>query len=121
MTSPAPQPSENRRSRSGRRRWLAAIAVVVVALASAGLGDWIARAELLRILEGKAYDLCFRLRSAVPESLAPPQRPAPITLVWIDAPTADLLGTPRMFWPSAFGEVLRAAAKGGAKVVGLDY
>src|ERR1039457_3468054 len=100
MTSPTPQPAENRRSSSGRRPWVAAIAVAVVALASAALGDWIAREELLRILEGKAYDLCFRLRSRVPESLAPLQKPAPITLVWIDAPTADYLNKPRMFWPA---------------------
>ncbi len=95
--------------------------MAVVALASAALGDWISRGELLRILEVKAYDLCFRLRSSVPASLAPLRQPAPITLVWIDTPTANLLVKPRMLWPAAFGEVLRAAATGGAKVIGLDY
>jgi adenylate cyclase len=106
---------------TGQRRRLATIAVAAVALVSAALGEWISHAELLRILEGKAYDLCFRLRSSVPQSLAPPRQPAPITMVWIDTPTANYLAKPRWLWPAEFGEVLRAVAAGGAKVIGLDY
>jgi len=125
MTSPTPEPAGDvggrQTSFAGRRRWRAAIAVVVVALASAALGDWISRGELLRILEVKAYDLCFRLRSSIPASLAPLRQPAPITMVWIDTDTANLLKKPRMLWPAEFGEVLHAAAAGGAKVMGLDY
>ncbi len=119
MTSPIPAPTTRS---SPNRRYVAAIAVALVALASALTGTLMARMELARILEDKSYDLCFRLRAMLPAALAPKQTPAPITLVWIDAPTADFLqGKPRMLWPRYFGEAIRAAAESGAKAIGLDY
>src|ERR1041385_2405304 len=90
-------------SRAGRRTLLSVVAVVVVTLAGAGFGSWAAPYGLFKELELKAYDICFVMRSHLPESLAPKHKPAPITLVWMDSKTDDYLKKPRMLWPPFFG------------------
>jgi len=104
-----------------RARILGAIAVVTIALAGAALGNLAGQRGLLSNLDRKAYDLCFEMTPYVPARLAPRHKPAPITLVWIDQSTANMLNKPRMLWPAEFGEVLRAAVAGGANAIGLDY
>jgi class 3 adenylate cyclase/CHASE2 domain-containing sensor protein len=108
-------------STTTRSRFLGVFAVLTIALASAAVGHWVQQRGFFHSLDHKAYDLCFRLTPYVPERLAPRHTPAAITIVWIDKATAEMLGKPRMLWPAELGEMLRAAAAGGAKVVGLDY
>src|ERR1035438_7616873 len=102
-------------------RMLGMVAVVTIALGSAALAHWLGRLSFLRSVDNQTYDLCFRLTPRISENLAPRHKPAPITLVWIDRLTADLLNKPRMLWPAEFAEVLRAAAAGGATKIGLDH
>lgn len=110
-----------RRERSRRSRWQKAFLVPLIGVAAAALGWWLGTLHTLTILEAKTYDLCFHLRSWVPAFLAPRHVPGPVTVVMIDAPTDDYLAKPRWSWPAEFGEVSRAAATGGAKVIGLDF
>lgn len=96
------------------------MALAVVA-ASVALSLLLVRLAFFQALEKKAYDLALAGRTKIPQAAAAAHPPAAITLVNIDAETADDLAKPPELWPREFGEVLRAATAGGAKVIGLDF
>lgn len=106
-------------------KWQKPLLMVFVAGIAAVLGWWLGGRQLMTILEYKSYDLRCLLRGTLPAKVAPPLRPAPVTVVMIDAKTDDYLQKPkvkpRMFWPADYGEVITAAVTGGAKVIGLDW
>ncbi len=120
MTTTMPEARSPARIRQ-RARILGTIAVVTIALAGAALGNLAGQRGILTNLDRQAYDLCFEMTRYVPARLAPRLKPAPITIVWIDQHTDALLNKPRILWPAEFGEVLRAAAAGGATKIGLDH
>lgn len=115
---PSQSAAASRSGRPVRHTLIATSAVIAGILFSITVG---AAMPALRAPETRLYDLCVRMTSRVPHGIAPSRQPAPITIVWIDGETSNFLAKPRMLWPAEFGEVLRGAATGGAKVIGLDY
>lgn len=122
-TSTSPVSSENAvaapvgpagpsRARPRRKRttlaWL-----VGAALASAMLSGALSATSPFELLELKTYDLRFVLRG----KQAPPSN---IVLVMLDERTEAAFPEPRIFWHPRFASLLRAAAAGGARAVGLD-
>ncbi len=111
------KPAARPRKPARKQWWL----VPGIAVVSAALAWGFGSLSALAVLEAKTYDLSFLLRPWVPAWLAPRGLPGPVTVVMIDAPTDDYLQKPRMLWPAEYGEVFRAAADGGARVIGLDW
>ena len=96
------------------RRKRSALALVVgAALASAMLSWALSATSPFELLELKTYDLRFVLRG----KQAPPSS---IILVLLDERTEAAFPEPRIFWHPRFASLLRAAAAGGARAVGLD-
>src|SRR5205814_1800037 len=63
----------------------------------------------------------FRLKALDFHFLLRPSRPAKnIVLLAIDQKSLDTLPEPYLFWHRYYAEAIRAAAAGGAKVLGLD-
>lgn len=96
---------------SSRRK--AAIWFGVAAFSGALLAWLVGFTSPLQILELKTYDLRWLLRGAH----APPDD---IVLVVMDEETEARFPEPRIFWHPYFANVLRAAATGGARAIGLD-
>jgi class 3 adenylate cyclase/CHASE2 domain-containing sensor protein len=103
--APLPRP----RRRQQLDLWLAAAVVVFSTL----LGWWLSAQSVFESLELKSYDLRFVLNG----SQAPP---SDILLVMIDPRTEAAIPEPRIFWHPHYASLLRAAAQGGARSIGLD-
>jgi adenylate cyclase len=96
--------------RKRRLTWLAATLAVLV---SAWLAWFLSQRGPLQLLELKTYDLRFVLRgSQTPQT--------GIRLVLIDTATETAFPEPQIFWHPHYAEMLRAAARGGARTIGLD-
>ncbi|MBI2819701.1 MAG: adenylate/guanylate cyclase domain-containing protein [Acidobacteria bacterium] len=90
--------------------WLLTAAAVLI---SAVLAWFLSHTSPLQLLELKTYDLRFVLNG----SQAPP---GGIILAEIDAKTEAMFPEPHIFWHPHYAEMLRAAARGGARAIGLD-
>ena len=90
-------------------RWLIAAAV----LTSSVLAWLLSLTSPLQLLELKTYDLRFVLNGKQPP-------PAGIVLAQIDANTEAAFPEPHIFWQPHFAEMMRAAAAGKARAIGLD-
>ena len=83
------------------------------ALVSATLAWLLGSTSLFQLLELKTYDLRIVLRGKE----TPPSN---IILITIDERTEQAIPEPRIFWHGYYAAVLRAAASGGARAIGLD-
>jgi adenylate cyclase len=91
------------------RRPLACFAIAVLSTAA---GWSLCGSQLFQSFRLKALDFHFLVR---------PNRPAKnIVLLAIDQKSLDTLPEPYLFWHRYYAEAIRAAAAGGAKVLGLD-
>lgn len=99
-----------------KRKWrhwgLCAILAGASALAAWSLGDL----RFFQILNLKAYDAHFVLRSL----LLPQPTISNIVLLVADQKTLDTFPEPRIFWQKHYADIIRAAGEAGAKVIGLD-
>jgi len=101
-------------SRPAPRRKRSTLAWLVgAALGSAVLSGALSATSPFELLELKTYDLRFILRGRQPP-------PSSIVLVVLDERTEAAFPEPRIFWHPRFASLLRAAAAGGARAVGLD-
>ena len=91
------------------RRVLTALGLSIASLAAVVL---LHQTRLFRLLELKAYDLQFLARGPRPTS--------GILLVVVDQKTLDSLPEPLLFWHRHYARAVEAAARGGARVFGLD-
>lgn len=96
------------------RGWLVLLGVVCVLLTLV-----LDRTDLFHKIHLKARDLNYFPRMI---GLSDAPRPDKIELIVIDQKSLDdpALAKPLMFWHQFYGEVVRAAADGGAKVLVLD-
>ncbi|HTS49387.1 MAG TPA: CHASE2 domain-containing protein [Bryobacteraceae bacterium] len=99
-----------------KRKWrhwgLCAILAGGSALAARSLGG----VRFFQILNLKAYDAHFVLRSL----LSPQPTISNIVLLVADQKTLDSFPEPRIFWQKHYADAIRAAGEAGAKVIGLD-
>lgn len=109
LPDPASAPAQPAPRRRRLTRWLSFGAVLV----SVALAWLLSASSPLRLLELKMYDLRFVLSG----SSAPPSN---IVLIVIDPRTEAAIPDPRIFWHPHYASVLRAAAQGGARAIGLD-
>ena len=104
-------------SRQGKRplrRQRLVLALAIGATLISGAVAWVlSSTSLFQLLELKTYDLRFLLRGKE----SPPQN---IVLVTIDDQTERTFPEPRIFWHPHYAALLRAAAAGGARALGLD-
>ena len=112
--APPPRDAAPRTLPRPRRRqqltiWLAAGAVLL----STVLSWWLSATAPFQSLELKSYDLRFVLNG----TQTPPSN---IILVMIDPDTEAAIPEPRIFWHRHYASLLRAAAQGGARAIGLD-
>jgi adenylate cyclase len=112
-------PWQHRRSKmqvTMKRKWRHWGFCALLAAGSA-LAAWSASdARFFQILNLKAYDAHFALRSLL-------HRPATISnivLLVADQKTSDTFPELRMFWHKHYADAIRAAGAAGAKVIGLD-
>lgn len=110
LTNAAVSPSSAPPRRKRRFTWLLTAAVVI---ASAVLAWLLSLTSPLRLLELKTYDLRFRHSAQQPP-------PKGIILTEIDAKAEAAFPEPSIFWHPHYAELLRAAARGGARAIGLD-
>jgi len=103
-------PSEQ--TKKPRRKHTAAWFLVAAAI-SALLAWGLSMTPPMQMLELKGYDARWILHG----NEAPPSN---VILVMIDAKTEKMIQEPRLFWHPHFESVLRAAAAGGAKAIGVD-
>ncbi len=96
-----------------RRQWVTPALAAASALAAAGLTLILIATPPLQSLELKTYDLRFVLRGKQPP-------PPGILLVAIDEKTEAAIPEPHVLWHPHFAALLRAAAAGGARVLGMD-
>jgi adenylate cyclase len=99
--------------RPPRRRRLTLALAAGTALLSGALAWLLSITPLVQLLELKTYDLRFVLRG---KESPPPN----IILVTIDDRTERAIPEPRVFWHRHYATLLRAAAAGGARAIGLD-
>ncbi|HWP85715.1 MAG TPA: adenylate/guanylate cyclase domain-containing protein [Terriglobia bacterium] len=110
---PPPSGGAPASGRHRRRKRLRGALMAAAVLASAVLAWFLALASPLQLLELKTYDLRFVLRGSQPP-------PSGIVLVLIDAKTEAAYPEPHIFWHPHYADMLRAAALGGARAIGLD-
>ncbi|MBI3934180.1 MAG: adenylate/guanylate cyclase domain-containing protein [Acidobacteria bacterium] len=106
------------RRRKHLTRWLIATAVLL----SSVLAWFLSLTSPLQLLELKTYDSRFVLNEKLRFVLYGKQPPpAGIILAQIDAETeAAFPDEPHIFWHLHYAEMMRAAAAGGARAIGLD-
>jgi len=107
MNSPSEQAAKPRRKRA------TAVWLLVAAAGSALLAWGLSATPPMRMLELKGYDARWILHG----SEAPPSN---VILVMLDERTEATIQEPRLFWHPHFASVLRAAAAGGARAIGVD-
>ncbi len=99
-----------------KRKWRHWGLCAILAGGSA-LAAWsLAGVRFFQILNLKAYDAHFVLRSL----LRPPPTISNIVLLVADQKTLDSFPEPRIFWQKHYADAIRAAGEAGAKVIGLD-
>jgi adenylate cyclase len=92
-----------------QRQW---VAVGAAAAAACLLTMLLSRSKPLEFLELKVYDLMV---------LATPARTPPqVVLLTIDQPSIETYPEPLLFWHRHYSQALRAAARAGAKTIGVD-
>ena len=96
---------------SFERRWNGRLILSALAIASAAVAILLGQVRLFQIVHLKAQDLHFLARG---------RTPAPeIVLVTIDRKSLETIPEPLIFWHRHYAQVIRAAAGGGAKAIGL--
>src|SRR5690348_2294402 len=102
----------DKRLKLSNKRWkrmgIYAGIVITSVVATAALG----MLNVVRTLELKAADAQFLLRGKKSTS--------DIVLLTIDKKAYDNIKDVQLFWHPYYAEAIRAAAEGGAKVMGLD-
>ncbi len=100
-----------------KRKWRHWALCALIATGSA-LSAWsLGKIRFFQILNLKAYDAQFVLRTLF---LGTPTIPSIVLLVE-DQKTFDTFPEPRLFWHKHYADAIRAAAEAGAKVIGLDH
>ena len=94
------------------RHWKYWTVLTGIAAASVLATLLLAETPFVQLLRLKVRDLHFLLRGARPTS--------DIVLVTIDQKSLDTFREPLLFWHPYYADAVRAAAAGGAKVLGLD-
>jgi adenylate cyclase len=94
------------------RKWKKAGACALIAGASAFAALSLVSIPLLRQLDLKVLDSHFRVRGKTPTR--------DIVLVTVDQKSLDTISDLQLFWHPHYAEAVRAAARGGAKALGLD-
>src|SRR5258708_7670678 len=97
---------------AGARRWRYLAVLCAIAAGSAMAASLLGRTRFFQSIHLKAGDLQFLLRGAKPTH--------DIVLLTIDQKTLDEFPEPLLFWHPYFAEAIRAAAEGGARVLGMD-
>src|SRR5262245_38280038 len=92
------------------RRALTPLALTICSVLAAAL---LFRFDSFRFLDQKLSDFHFLLRGT---------RPADdVVLLAVDQKSLEKLPEPLLFWHPYFAEAIRAAARAGAKVLGIDF
>ncbi|HWY48198.1 MAG TPA: adenylate/guanylate cyclase domain-containing protein, partial [Bryobacteraceae bacterium] len=100
-----------------KRKWRHRALCVLLALGSTAAAWSLSGARFFEILNLKAYDGHFVLRSL----LQGPPTISNIVLLVEDQKTFDTFSEPRLFWHKHYADAIRAASDAGAKVIGLDH
>ncbi len=100
-----------------KRKWRHRVLCVLLALGSTAAAWSLSDVSFFRILNLKAYDAHFVIRSLLQ---GPPIIPNIVLLVE-DQKTFDTFSEPRLFWHKHYADAIRAASDAGAKVIGLDH
>ena len=100
-----------------KRKWRHWSLCVVLALGSAAATWSLGSVRFFQILNLKAYDAHFVLRSL----LQGPPTISNIVLLVEDQKAFDTFSEPRLFWHKHYSDAIRAASDAGAKVIGLDH
>jgi adenylate cyclase len=100
-----------------RRKWRHWALCVLLALGSTAAAWSLSGIRFFEILNLKAYDAHFVVRSLLQ---GPPTIPNIVLLVE-DQKTFDTFSEPRLFWHKHYADAIRAASEAGAKVIGLDH
>ncbi len=89
-----------------------ALAGVILTLAWVGAVELLHGTRLFRFLELKTGDVQFLMRGR--------REPSSVFLVTVDQKSLDALAEPLLFWHPYYAGAIQAAARGGARVFGLD-
>ena len=100
-----------------KRKWRHWALCVTLALGSAAAAWSLGGIRFFQILNLKAYDAHFVVRSF----LEGPPTISNIVLLVEDQKAFDSFSEPRLFWHKHYAEAIRAASEAGAKVIGLDH
>jgi adenylate cyclase len=100
-----------------KRKWRHWALCVLLALGSTAAAWSLSGVRFFQILNLKAYDAHFVLRSL----LQGPPTISNIVLLVEDQKTFDTFSEPRLFWHKHYADAIRAASDAGAKVIGLDH
>ena len=100
-----------------KRKWRHWALCVLLALGSTAAAWSLSGVRFFQILNLKAYDAHFVLRSL----LQGPPTISNIVLLVEDQKTFDTFSEPRLFWHKHYADAIRAASEAGAKVIGLDH
>ncbi len=99
--------------KKARRKRTTVIWFLAAAAGSALLAWGLASSSPLQLLELKGYDARWILHGSEPP-------PSNIMLVMLDERAEAAFPEPQIFWQPRFASLLRAAADGGARAIGLD-
>lgn len=88
--------------------------IVIIGLLCSGIMTIVLTAGLLKGVEQKSLDFRFLCRGAIPIN-------DKITIIGTDDEALEKIKDPFIFWSPYFAEVIKAVAKGGARVIGLDF
>jgi adenylate cyclase len=100
-----------------KRKWRHWALCVLLALGSTAAAWSLSEVRFFQILNLKAYDAHFVLRSL----LQGPPTISNIVLLVEDQKTFDTFSEPRLFWHKHYADAIRAASEAGAKVIALDH
>ncbi len=87
---------------------------VIIGLLCSGIMITLLTAGILTGIESKSLDFRFLCRGVIPPNNK-------IAIIGTDEEALDKIKDPFIFWSPYFAEVIRAVARGGARVVGLDF
>jgi adenylate cyclase len=94
------------------KRTQRALVCALIAVGGTAVTLLLSDVRFFKIIHAKAFDSHFLVRGAQPTR--------DIVLVTADQKALDTFPEPQMFWHPHYAEVIHAAERGGAKVLGLD-
>lgn len=90
------------------------IIIIIIGLLCSGIMTIVLTTDILKGVEQKSLDFRFLCRGTVPIN-------DKIIIIGTDDEALEKIKDPFIFWSPYFAEVIKAVAKGGARVIGLDF